>query len=462
MNLNSLKKIHFVGIGGIGISALAKMMLKLDKKVTGSDLFKSEITDKLKKLGATIYFEHNEQNLAEETDLLVYSAAVPFDNPERIKAESLKIKQLSYGELLGNLSEDKKTLAVTGTNGKTTTSAILGKVLFDANLDPTVVIGSQLKQFDGNFVLGQSDYLVAEADEYKANMLKIKPWTIFLTSIEEDHLDFYKDLEDIISHFQKFVNNLPSDGLLFYNADDNNIKSLKMPKNSFGCSLFEKNDYWAKDIRVSPGEYQFKVYNQENFLGDFTLKIPGDYNILNSLLIIAFCHLQKIDFDKVKKSLADFNGLWRRFEILGKLKNLDDVLLVSDYTHHPSAIKKTLKAAKEFYPDRRLFLVYQPHQHDRTKKLFKQFLNCFNKADLIILNEIYDVAGRKYQEDETTSSLDLVDEIKNKHESKEIIYSPDFVVTEKLITENLKAGDLLLIMGAGDINNLAKKLIDYD
>lgn len=456
MNLAKLKKIHFIGIGGIGVSAIAKMMLELGKDVSGSDIYKSGITDKLNSLGAVVNIGHQESNLDDDVELVIYSIAVPENNLELLKATKSKIPILSYGECLGNLSEDKKTIAVTGTNGKTTTAAIAGKVLVDCNIDPTVIIGSQLKQLNGNFYLGKSNYFVTEADEYKANMLKVKPWLIILTSIEEDHLDFYKDLDDIINHFQKFVDKLPANGSLFYNADDENIGKLKLPLNSFGCSIKEKNDYWATDIKIVSATYNFKVYNKDNFIDEFTLKIPGEYNILNSLMVIGLCQQMGIDFKKVKRSLLDFKGLWRRFEILGNLKGADDVLVVSDYTHHPSAIKKTLKATKDFFPDRRLFLVYQPHQHDRTKKLFNQFVNCFDQADFVVLHEIYDVAGRKYKEDDKISSKKLVDTI-NKENFK---YSADFKQTKNLIYQNIKTNDLLLIMGAGNIDNLAREIHD--
>lgn len=460
MNLDKINKIHFIGIGGIGLSALAKMMVLLGKKVSGSDLLSSAITERLRAQGAKISIGHQASNLPKNVDLAVYSAAVPLNNIEILETKKLKVPLLSYAELLGQISVGKKTVAVTGTNGKTTTTGILGKVLIDCGLDPMLLIGGQLKQIDGNFHLGQGKYFVTEADEYKATMLKIKPWSVLLTSIEKDHLDFYKDLPDIIRHFQLFIDKIPAGGQLFYNADDRNVTKIVLPPLAFGCSLKNPSDYMAKNIIISKGQYHFNVYNKKKFLGDFTLPIPGQYNILNSLMVIGFCHQLGIDLGKVNQSLANFGGLWRRFEVLGQLKNAADVTVVSDYTHHPSAIKKTLKAAKEFFPVRRLFLVYQPHQHDRTRKLYRSFLSCFNKADFIILQEIYDVAGRKYQSDKAITSKSLVNDIVKTGNKKRsaIVYSPDFPATKKLIYQNVLPGDLLLIMGAGDLDDLARTI----
>ena len=455
MNLNNLKKIHLIGCGGSGVSAVARMMLKLGRQVSGSDLFRSDITDSLQALGADIVIGHDVNKLSPKTDLVIYSAAVPPDDQELSQAKKLDLEILSYAEFLGLLSTGKKTIAVCGTNGKTTTSAMCGKILAELGLDPTVIIGSELKNFQGNYRAGQSKYFVLEADEYKANMLKIKPWSILLTSIEEDHLDFYQNLSDIIRHFQLFVDQLPADGWMFYNADDRNIIKLKLPARALSCSLRRPADYWLKCFQKNPGCYRFTAMHLSENLGQFTVTIPGEYNVLNTLLVVALCHKLKLDLNKARRAVENFGGLRRRFEVLGPMKQAQDVLVASDYTHHPSAIAKTLQAAKDFYPNRRLFLVYQPHQHDRTKKLFEQFLTCFVKADLTILQEIYDVPGRQYAEDKTVSSKNLVEAINQPN----MIYSPDAVASKKLILNHLKPQDLLLIMGAGDIDRLARELV---
>jgi len=452
MDLSSIKKVHLIGIGGIGISAIAKFLFENGKQVTGSDVEKSIVIDRLNDSGIKVVIGHNESNISEDIDLVIYSVAVPEDNIERLKVREFGIKEITYGEFLGELSLKYKTIAVTGTNGKTTTSSLLGSTYVDFYLDPTVIIGSLLNKFKGNLHLGSSEYLIVEADEYKANMLKVDPTHILLTSIEEDHLDFYKDIDDIIQHFQKFVDKLPEDGYLIYNGDDVNIKKLYLPDNSISCGKDDNSDYYYQDLVIKDGQQKFKVYYKSKLLDDFNLTIPGEYNVLNSLMVIALSHKLKLNLKDVKESLIKFNGLWRRYETVGMLE--DNVLLISDYTHHPDAIIKTLKASKDFYPDRRLFLVYQPHQHDRTKKLFKDFVKAFDLADFTILHEIYDVAGRKYSGDEKVSSNDIVKEINKDN----VIYSDSFEKTKELINSNLKPNDLLLVMGAGEIDKIAREL----
>jgi len=461
MSIANLKKIHFIGIGGIGVSAIARMMLKKGKEVSGSDYTASELIQQLEQLGARVYIGHDGNNLNSDTDLVIYSAAIEPENPERIRATELEIQQLSYGEFLGKYSRNKKTIAIAGTNGKTTTTAILGQVLVDCGLDPTVVVGSQLKLFGGNYREGNSEYFVLEADEYKANMLNVEPWTIMLTSIEEDHLDFYHNLDDIINHFQMFVEKQPVNGYIFYNADDPNIKRLEFRHHFFGCSITGRSDYWIKNYSLSLGNARFSVYFRNDFLEEFCLRIPGDYNVLNSLMVIGLCHQLMVDMKKVKESLENFNGLWRRFELVGTYQKAEDVQVISDYTHHPDAIKKTLKAARSFYPNRRLFLVYQPHQHHRTKALFDQFVTCFGEADFLILSEIYDVAGRKSTADSDVSSKDLMKAIIKKclKPKNKIYFAKDLRKTKKLIAKYIKPGDLLIIMGAGDIDKVAREII---
>jgi UDP-N-acetylmuramate--alanine ligase len=457
MYFDKTKKIHFIGIGGIGTSAIAKYFLNLGKDITGSDLYNSDLVKKLRRQGITIFNSHESSNVGKNVDLIIYSPAVPEDNPERRAAAELGIEQFSYPEILGELSRKYKTIAVSGTNGKSTTTAMIGKIFTAAGLDPTVIVGTQVPGFDGNLRLGKSDLLIIEACEWRAHMLHLSPQTVVLTNIEKDHLDFYKDLDDIRYHFQKFVNLLPLDGFLALNGDDENLTKLISQK-GYGVKtwgiLNEQVDYLADDIKTSAGQQNFSVAQD-----DFTLKIPGKYNIYNALAALTVAKHFNIDSEIIKKSLAEFSSTWRRFELIGAVKGKAGTLVVSDYAHHPEALKGALKAAKEFYPGKRLVAVFQPHHFDRTSKLFDDFIKSFNNADLVIINEIYDVAGRQQDGVRNITGKDLAAEIQKVNPSKEIIYSPNLAETTKRLLKKIKTNDLILIIGAGDIDEVAREII---
>jgi len=434
------KKIYFVGIGGIGVSALAKLFKGQGKKVAGSDKYSSEITDDLKRQGIKVDIGHKEENLDSDTDLVIYSPAVKSKIPEMKKAARLEIKQLSYPEALGVISKDKHTIAVSGTHGKSTTTAMLGVILVKAGLDPTVIVGSKIKHrgFDENVRMGKSKYFVVEACEWRAHMLKLNPKVIVLTNLEPDHLDYYKTFKNLKNTFKEYVGKLPKDGLLIFNADDRNcIEMAKSTKcKTVGYSI--KSDFY------------------------FSLQVPGRFNIYNALAA-STCALELgIKPGIVNGALSSFKGIWRRFELIeadkrGYLRGFTPkITLISDYAHHPTAVKETLKAAKEFYPQRRLIVVFQPHHFDRTTRLFKSFTGAFNKADLVILNEIYDVPGREVKK--KISSKDLVRELKK--QKIKSIFTKDLEQTKKVLLENIQKKDLVLIMGAGDIYTLSTILLD--
>ncbi len=450
MDLAKIKKVHLIGIGGIGVSAIAKLFLHHKKKVIGSDVHLTEITDELTNRGVTIYNSHQPGNLAEDTSLVVFSPAVPPDNPERAKAKKLNIEQLSYPEFLGELSLKYQTIAISGTNGKSTTTAMVGKIFEAAGFDPTVIVGTQVPGFDGNLRIGKSSFLIVEACEWKAHMLKLAPQTIVLTNLEEDHLDFYKDLDDIKHHFQKFIDLLPiKDGLLVYNGNDENLKSLTKEK---GYQIAG----WSVDeakIETKNKKQHFQ-YNKT----DFTLQIPGKYNVANALAAITVARQYNISDVIIKKALPEFPNCWRRFEILGAVKNKANTLLISDYAHHPDALEGLLKATKNFYPANRLFVIFQPHHFDRTYKLFGDFVKSFSEADLILINEVYDVAGRKKDGIRTVGSQKMVKEVQKINPGKEVIFSADLKKTEQIILEKVKENDIVLIVGAGDIDEVARNL----
>jgi len=449
---DNIKKIYFVGIGGIGVSALAKLFKSQGKQVIGSDKYSSEITDDLRKKGIKVYIGHKDMNLDSDTDLVIYSVAVGPEIPERKKATELGIKQLSYPEALGLISKNKYTIAISGTHGKSTTTAILGLILTEAKFDPTVIVGSKVKLFDNsNLRIGKSEYFIIEACEWRAHMLNLKPRIIILTNVEKDHLDYYGNLGNIKKAFRKYINKLSKKDLLVINADDKICRELAR---SAKCRIVtygirnKQADCRAGNIVVENQIQEFDLFWRKKNIGRFLLKIPGQINIYNALAATACALGMGIKPESIRKTLINFKGIWRRFEKVGEYKG---ALIFSDYAHHPTAIRETLKAAKEFYPPRRLLLVYQPHHFDRTRRLFKEFTKAFDLADLVILNEIYDVPGRESAKQ--ISSRDLVRELKKR--KIKAVFTRDLKRTKEFLLKNIRRGDLVLIMGAGDIYKLS-------
>jgi len=452
------KKIHFIGIGGIGISALAKWAVLENIKVTGSDVVASDITEELARMGVKIAIGHNKSHIPEDTDLIIYSFAVPKDNPERKN----KIKQLSYFEALGEATKGKDVIAVSGTNGKSTTTAMLGKILVDAGLDPTVIVGSKIGAFSyGNFHLGKSNLFLLEACEHNAHMLLLHPNKIVLTNIEEDHLDFYKNLKNILKTFKEYVDRVDNKSLI-YNLDDKNSCEIISSGISYGTN--ENANYRFTERHIKKQKQVFIVYKGDDLLGEIELKVPGLFNVYNAMASIGTAMSLGVNFEVIKKSLSEFNGLWRRFEYVGKYNNAD---IISDYGHHPSAIKSTLLATREFFPDKRIVIAFEPHQHHRTKALFADFVRCFDDTDILILSEIYNVEGRVEKKDEDVSSKKLSDAVLEYWESgedniknKQIFYAKDLEETRSILKNEIKKNDVVLIMGAGNIDSVARELIE--
>jgi len=340
-----------------------------------------------------------------------------------------------------------------------------GLILEAGGLDPLVIVGSKVKTFkEGNLRLGRGEYFVAEACEYKANFLNLDPQIIILTNIEPDHLDYYRDINHIEETFQEYINKLPKDGFLILNADDPVSQKLKKPKcHVITYGLKNKAEVSAQNIRIE-NEKQFfdLICSGCQLEKDISLSLPGIFNIYNALAAITCGMELGIDVKVIRRAIKDFRGTWRRFELIdaderGYLRGFTPkITLVSDYAHHPTAVAGTIRAAKEFYPHRRLVAVFEPHQHNRTKKLFKEFSEAFDEADLVILSEIYDVAGREELIDQDISSLDLVREVKKR--GGEAFYGKNLEETKKLILGNVKPEDVVLVMGAGNIYKVAEEL----
>ncbi len=459
IDFNKIQKIYISGIGGIGVSAIARLFLEKGFTVLGSDLDKNEITELLEQKGCKISYKQVADNITEDIDLHIYSTAVPEDNPERKKIKELKIPSFSYPEILGELSKNKHTVAISGTNGKTTTTAMIGHILKLSKKDPTVIVGSLVPLWKSNFILGKSDYFVVEACEYQAHMLNLHTTDIIVTNIEEEHLDFYKDIQDIKEHFLKFVQNNNKNGFLILNADDKHSQILidfarKNKRKLLTYGIKNKSDVQAYNIEIREGKQIFSVkYGKALRFHNFEISLPGIFNVYNALASIAFCVSQKIKFSKIRDALKSFQSTWRRFQYIGKYKGADIIL---DYAHHPTAISWTIQAAREFYPNKRIITVFQPHQYDRTLKLFKDFVRALKDSDIIILPEIFEVKGRENESLQQISSVDLATELQRL--DKEAFYTADFIATKNILDQYVSRNDVILIMGAGDIYKIINNL----
>ncbi len=425
--LEDAKHIHLIGAGGIGISAVGKFLLTQGKTVSGSDSTGSPIIDDLIRRGAAIKIGHEASNIPVECDLVVYTEAAGPENVERIEATKRGIPQLGHFGWLGELSKQYRTICVTGTNGKSTTTAMTGQIFVDAGLDPTVFVGSLVPGWElGNLRIGKSDILIIEGDEYKQKMVQLHPEVTVITNIEEDHLDVYRDLDHIVATFQQLVEQTSKS--VFVNADDANSQKL-------AGSMIAR--YGVNDV------------------AGYELLVPGEFNRANAAAARVVAREFGVSDEVIKKSLESYRGIWRRFEVVGELNG---ATIVSDYGHHPTAIRGTLEGAKKFYAGRRIVLCFQPHQHNRTRELFDEFVSSFDQADALILVEIYGVTGRT--DDATVSSYDLLAAVERRlGHDRPMSYAKNLAEAEQQVRDLVKPGDVVLIMGAGDIDSVARKLV---
>lgn len=456
--LKKYNNFFFVGIGGVGMSGLAKILLKSGKNVAGSDIQETDITKELQKLGAKVFIGHSASNLnIGKIDALVVSAAIK-DNPEVKEAQKKNIPVFKRSELLGFLLNEKRGIAIAGTHGKTTTSTLVSLILEKAGFDPTVVIGGEVKNIGGNAKYGKGEYFVAEACEYEKAILDLKPYASIITNIEEDHLDSYKDLDDIIDTFKKFVLQTKNGGLLVVSNDDFNIPKIIPEFKGELITYGIKSDHatWlAKDLKIENGETLFTAYKNSQKIGEFTLKIPGIHNISNALGAIALTSRLGVNLGVIKEVLKNFEGVNRRFQLKGTVGN---VTVIDDYGHHPTEIRATLSGLRSIYPDktRSVWCVFQPHQHSRTKFLMKDFASSFRDAEHVMVPDIY--AVRDTEEDiKSVSSQTLVNEI-NKV-SKNALYVKSFKEAALYLSKHLKEGDIVLTMGAGPVYKTGEALL---
>lgn len=441
--MNKDKSIYIVGIGGIGTSGLAGLLNGNGFVVAGSNLEESEATKMLTSTGIRIDIGHKAENISEEVGMLVYSNAIPTDNPERKKAEELGIKQVSYPQALGEFSDKFRLVAVTGTNGKTTTSAMIAEALTNIGADPSALIGSFVNSWKSNSKIGHSDLLIIEADEYKRAFLNYHPEIAVITNIAEDHLDYYKDLSDIRDAYYSFLLNVKEGGKVIYNHDDKNTLSL------------------VEDLMESRPDISYIGFGSDtdyelDQISTLKLHSPGIHNRMNALACYVVLANLGYDQTEVLKVMNQFSGTWRRYQYLGKYKGAE---VISDYAHHPDGLRVLLETAQNEHPDDKVLFVFQPHQHNRTKTLFEDFISVLSdsKLDHHLICEIFDVAGREADNDQDISSKDLVDKLKQSGLSVE--YVRDLAQTKEIIKNTASDYQVIYIVGAGDIYLVGEELI---
>ena len=446
--------IHFIGIGGISMSGLARILLNRSFPISGSDIKRSALTDQLELLGAEIKIGHRKSNISKNIDLIVYTAAIHSDNDEFAEAQRLGIPMLTRAETWGQLMKNyNESVAVSGTHGKTTTTSMLAELFMQAGLDPTVSLGGLLPSIGGNLRIGKHDLFLTEACEYTNSFLSFYPTIEIILNVEEDHMDFFKDLDDIRSSFKKFTENLPAEGLLIINGGIQNLNYFTddLPCRFVTFGIDSDDTYTAKNISFDEkGCADYDLYKDGVFEGAISLSVPGEHNILNSLAAIAAAYALDIPFPSTSNALEAFHGTNRRFEYKG---SLGDILIYDDYAHHPTEISSTISAARKMDRDR-LIVIFQPHTYTRTKAFLADFAKALSQADLVVLTDIY--AAREVNT-LGISSKDLQEEIKKLGTKCE--YFSSFSEVEKFLLENSIHGDMLITMGAGDVVNIGANLL---
>jgi UDP-N-acetylmuramate--alanine ligase len=451
-----LKKyhIHFVGIGGIGMSGIAELLLNLGYNVSGSDISPSDITRRLESLGGSIFKGHSEAHI-QKADVVVISSAVGPENPEVVAAHRASIPVIPRAEMLAELMRLKYSVAIAGAHGKTSTTSIVASVLGKGGLDPTVVIGGRLKSIGSNALLGGGDFIVAEADESDGSFLKISPTIAVVTNIDREHLDFYRDLDHIKDVFLSFIEKIPFYGLAVLCLDNEPIQSLipKIQKRFTTYGMSTQADFKARDVVFEGLRSRFTVDHLETSLGEITLNLPGIHNVYNALASIAVGFELDIPFDLIKSALQTAEGVQRRLEIKGEKRG---VIVVDDYGHHPTEIKATLQAARECWPGKRIAVVFQPHRYTRTRALFEEFTRAFYQSDLLVVLPIYAAGEEKI---EGVESAALFEEIR-RHGHKDVVYTEDMETAVSHLKKILTKNDILLTLGAGDVFKVGEMLLE--
>ncbi|MFA4999459.1 MAG: UDP-N-acetylmuramate--L-alanine ligase [Parcubacteria group bacterium] len=443
----SKKVVHFIGIGGIGMSSLARWFLAQNWLVTGSDAVKSQITDELVKDGIKVKIGHKKTNLPQNADLVVYTAAIPLDNSEFQAAVKLGVKRQTYSEALGDLTKKYKTIAIAGSHGKSSTTAMVAAILIKARMDPTVIIGTKLNGW--NFRAGKSDWLVIEADEYKGSFWHYKPYSAIVTNVDLEHVDFYKNLAAVRDSFLKFLKSVSKEGCIILNGNNENSVSL-IPR------LKERGNVITFSERDKAVIQKIK----------HVIKVPGDHNVMNALASYKLAKALGINEKIILKAISEYKGVWRRIEYKGVTAK--GVKVFDDYAHHPTEIKATLQALREKFPDKKIAVCFQPHQQRRLTALYEDFITAWSDADYLLLLDVYNPKGRD-ETSETKNSKTLTNDVNKLSPATRLADSSPkqkafYIGAEKSIkkaveTLPLKKSDILVLMGAGDIADMTLSLL---
>ncbi|WP_348622522.1 MULTISPECIES: UDP-N-acetylmuramate--L-alanine ligase [Paenibacillus] len=437
--------VHFIGIGGYGMSAIARVMLEMGYTVTGSDVASQELTEKLAAKGAKIYIGHTPEHIA-GADIVVYSTALSRDNVERVAAEELNIPTLHRSQMLARLLNERKGIAVAGAHGKTTTSSMIALVMERCNVDPTYIIGGEITNLGTNAKAGKSEFVVAEADESDGSFLQYHPWQGIVTNIEADHLENYDgDFNRLKSAYVQFLSQIRPDGAAIVCADDQNIREMlpQLQTRVITYGVEHEADYMATDIQLGDRRLSFTMSRKGTALGTIELSVPGKHNMYNAMATVISCLEAGVPFDQIAATIVEFHGAKRRFQVLGES---NDILIIDDYAHHPTEIEATISAARA--TGKRIIAVFQPQRYSRTFFLLDAFSRAFSEASEVIITDIYSPAGEKQIEGVHSSKLvDLIVQNSNAN----AIYLPTKEAVIEELKDRLQPGDLVLTMGAGDI-----------
>ncbi|MEN3046187.1 MAG: UDP-N-acetylmuramate--L-alanine ligase [Candidatus Hydrothermales bacterium] len=444
-----IRRIHFVGIGGAGMSGLAEVLKLLGFEITGSDIKKSEITQRLESLGIKVFYGHRKENI-NNPDLVVYSSAVPLSNIEIKEAKSKGIPVIRRAEMLSELTKIKFSICVTGAHGKSTTTTMISNLLKDAGLEPTFIVGGIVRGLDTGGVFGWGQFLVAEADESDKSFLQLFPSIGVITNIDKEHLDTYKTMKALKNAFKEFMLKIPFYGAIIYCGDDKNLRklaqSIERKKISYG--LKKSNDVYAYNINLKKVGSEFEVSIKGENIGKFEMNIPGLHNVYNALATISVAHFLRIPFYIVKRTLYEFKGVKRRFEFKGVKKGIG---LIDDYAHHPTEIREFLKTARNFWEDGRLIVIFQPHRYSRTKLLWKEIAESLQGADVVVVLPIYPAGEKRIK---GVSHKLIVDELRKK--------GVEVIDGEKNLKEKLmkivREKDLICSVGAGNVYKIVEEV----